>query len=71
MAVLSKQFELIMASDGLFLNYFFSVLMVQEFWVDTCILIVIYTRRFEHTLLNLNVSCIPLGPDCPKSALRM
>lgn len=63
-AVLSKQFELIMASDGLFLNYFFSVLMMQEFWVDTFILIVTSIGRFEHTLLNLNVKLfIPWRPE--------
>lgn len=58
-AVLPKQSELIIASDGLFLNYFFSVLMVQEFWVDTCILIVTSIGRFVHTLLNLNVFSYP------------
>lgn len=39
-AVLSEQFELIMASDRLYLNYFFPILMVEGFWVDTCIIIV-------------------------------
>lgn len=63
MAVLSKQFGLIMTSESLFLNYFFCVLTVQEFRVDACVLIVMSSGRFENTLLNLNVSCIPWRPE--------